>query len=137
MPTRIRPNDPSTADEVGDDLGQQDPDGIEALAGLRADQAPVARLLARSRRAVADQAARLRMRGVLDLARLDAPGQEVIAVDDDVEAAGGDRVDERQPGRALVEERLRVALRGVRAPSDSRSIDSSARPCVPTGRNAG
>ena len=50
------------------------------------------------------------MRGVLDLGRLDAPRQEVVAVDDDVEAAGVDRVDDRQPGRPLVEERLGVAL---------------------------
>ena len=53
------------------------------------------------------------MRGVLDLGRLDAPRQQVVAVDDDVVGAGVDRVDDRQPGRPDVEERLGVALAGL------------------------
>ena len=46
-------------------------------------------------------------------AGLDAPRQQVVAVDDDVEGAGVDRVDDRQAGGALVEDRLGVALRRV------------------------
>ena len=70
-------------------------------------------------------------RGVLDLGRLDAPRQQVVAVDDDVVGAGVDRVDDRQLGRPVVEERLGVALAGLvrRAPRGRSS--SSARPMRP------
>ena len=121
-------------DEVIDDLGQQDPGGIPAVAGVRADEPSLAGDLL-GPRGGGGPAGQVRERGVLDLGRPDAPRQEMVAVDDDIERAGIDRVDDRQAGRTLVEDRLGVAH--VRDTSVSRSMSSTARPWVPTGRNAG
>ena len=136
-PDEDPPERPELADEVRDHVGQQDPDRIEPLAGLRADQA-AARPSPRSiHGAVADQAARLRIAASWISRRFDAPRQEVVAVDDDVEAAGVDGVDDAA-GRP--DPRRAAAGRGsawrARRATPDRSI-SSSRPSVPTGRNAG
>ena len=117
------------------DVGQQDANGVEALPGVGADEPALAEFLVAP-------GGRRRPRGEVRQGRVledrwgDPPRQQMVAVDHDVEAAGGDRVHDRKAGRAFVDDRLRVVL--VRFLGEDLRVDeSSAKPCVPTGRKAG
>ena len=72
--------------EMGDDLGQQDPGGIPAVAGVRADQPAIAGDLVGPRRASRTSATGSPCAASWISDGPDAPRQQVVAVDDDVVA---------------------------------------------------
>src|SRR5207244_835567 len=93
------------ARQVRADVGQQDPYRVGALARIGRQQSAIAGDLVGPR-------GRRRPGGEIFHRRVpnrwygDAPRQDVIAVDEDVEAAGSHRVDDGQPARTIVDERL-------------------------------
>src|SRR6188472_3860636 len=95
--------------QVVECLGKDDPGGIHAIAGIRADESPITLGLV-GPGSCGGPFAQVRDRGRLQLGRFDAPRQQVIAVDEDVEPTGRHRVDDRDPRRSLVEQRLGMAL---------------------------
>jgi hypothetical protein len=117
VPLRDPDEHPSAASrelvrEVGHHVGQQDPDRVETVAGVGADEATVTRDLVRPGRTRGPRG-QVAHRGILELDRLDPPRQQVVAIDDDVEATRGDGVDDRQAGRPVVDQGLGVALHRV------------------------